>query len=94
MELDNFANIGVCPNNAGVRNLYGEPYRIEVTVTDANGKKGSAAALVVPFCAEPATARDCACMCAAGYVLGSSCSYAPPDPGTVGCPAGDAGVHD
>jgi hypothetical protein len=92
-ELDNFANIGVCPNNSGARRIYGEPYRIEVTVTDKNGKQGSAAVLVVPFCAEPAHAHECECMCAADYVLGSIC-YPPLDAGPGGCPAGDAGVHD
>jgi hypothetical protein len=93
MELFNFANIGVCPNTSGARNLYGEPYRIEVTVTDKNGKQASAAVQVVPFCAEPAHAITCACTCAAGYVLGSSC-IVPPDAGPGGCPAVDAGVHD
>ncbi|HKA88300.1 MAG TPA: hypothetical protein VKE22_11560 [Haliangiales bacterium] len=92
-ELDNFANIGVCPNVSGVRNLYGEPYRVEVSVTDKNGKQGSASVMVVPFCAEPEHALDCACTCAARYVLGSSCA-ARPDAGPGGCPPGDAGVRD
>ncbi len=92
-DLDNFANVSVCPNVSGVRNVYGEPYRVEVTVTDRNGKQGQAAVQVVPFCAEPERALECACTCAAGYVLGSTCDAAP-DAGAGGCPASDAGVHD
>ena len=92
-ELDNFANVGVCPNTAGVRDLYGEPYRVEVTITDKAGRQGAAAVQVVPYCAEPDRADDCACTCAARYVLGSTCA-GPRDAGPGGCPPGDAGVGD
>ena len=90
-QLSNFANVPLCPNGASSRNVNGEPYRLEVRVTDRAGRTASAMAHVVPTCAEPDRLLECLCTCRKGYRLGETCTTLP-DAGPAGsCPT-DAGI--
>jgi hypothetical protein len=93
MQLNNFANVAVCPNNVSSRNLEDEPYKVEVSLTDREGRTAASSLPVVPRCAEPENEADCRCICGEGYVLGTPCGDTPDagaPPGT--CPA-DAGSN-
>ncbi len=77
--ISNFANIAVCPNQSFSTNAYGVPLGLEVNLVDREGRTAASRLVVIPYCAEPATAATCMCTCAKGYMLGQA------------CPAGDAG---
>jgi len=68
-----FANVPVCPNQWASTDVYGVPFRLEVTLEDRGGRTVSRALDVVPVCAEPEFAASCACICKKGYVLGEAC---------------------
>jgi hypothetical protein len=72
----NFANIPVCPNQWSTTDVDGNPYALEVTLTDREGRTVEKSIQVTPGCGEPATLADCQCICRAGYVLGSACPIA------------------
>jgi hypothetical protein len=74
--VSNFANIPVCPNQWSTMDVDGNPYALEVTLTDRGGRTVEKKIQVTPGCGEPATLAECQCICGAGYVLGSVCPIA------------------
>jgi hypothetical protein len=68
-----FSNIPVCPNQWSVTNTFGNPYQLEVTLTDHAGRTAQQKMKVVPRCAQPDNEGQCMCLCKAGYVLGENC---------------------
>lgn len=70
-DITNVANVPTCPDY-GAESVVDEPYTLEVTVTDRQGRVGKASLSVVPRC-EQSEAYDivaCRCECSADYVLG------------------------
>jgi hypothetical protein len=70
--------------------MYDETYELRVTIEDRDGRIAHASLRVTPFCAEPAKADRCRCVCDKSYILGDSCSadvQALASPGT--CPNGE-----
>ena len=61
--LNNYANIPVCPNFTAVRDADGEPFRIEVRVTDRARRSLILEAHVTPVCAEADAFERCSCEC-------------------------------
>ena len=76
--IASFANIPACPNQWSTTDVYGNKYRLEVTVKDRLGHELTKATEVVPECGEPDRLAECRCICKAGYVLGESCADAGP----------------
>ncbi len=69
-----YANVPVCPNEWSARDIYGQTYELEVTITDRFGKTATKIIHTVPQCAGPDPSwQPCACICKAGYKLGQSC---------------------
>ncbi len=92
--IANFANVPVCPNQWATRNVYGQPYALEVTIEDRQSTRSLTKIVqVTPECAEPENASQCACICMAGYVLGQTCDVTNSDAGQVtDSEASDAGA--
>ncbi|MEZ4224315.1 MAG: hypothetical protein R3B13_25425 [Polyangiaceae bacterium] len=72
------AHLVVCPNEEA-KNVFGELFRLELTVTEGvDGsfkdapRTGSATLTVTPTCADtdPALKQDCSCQCEANYTAG------------------------
>lgn len=74
MQASSYANLPLCPNHVSTRDIPENPYRLTVTLEDSEGREGSASLAVVPYCAEPEHAVECACTCAEDYVLGRPCT--------------------
>jgi hypothetical protein len=73
----NYANVPACPNQWSARDIYGQPYQLEVTITDRNQKTATRTITVVPQCdGVDRPSEPCACVCAHGYVLGQPCGDA------------------
>ena len=72
--LANFANLPACPIAGLEQSIDGERYQLTVEVEDRAGRTAQASATIVPTCDAAAVPATCRCLCAAGYVLGSSCS--------------------
>jgi hypothetical protein len=72
-DIASFANVPMCPNSWSKTNIYGTKYELEVTLTDRAKHKITKKVGVVPACAEPENAAECACICKGGYVLGEMC---------------------
>ena len=71
--ISNFANIAVCPNQTFAKNVYGQPFALEVDLVDRDGRTAKDRIVVTPECDEPANLATCMCTCAAHYVLGQPC---------------------
>ncbi len=91
--LNNYANIPVCPNFTAVRDADGEPFRIEVRLTDRARRSLVLQAQVIPVCAEVEQFDRCTCECDVDFSFDTECSdiLADPavDPGT--CPVAGEG---
>jgi hypothetical protein len=72
-DIASFANVPMCPNQWSKTNIYGTKYQLEVTITDRAKHKTTKQVSVIPACAEPDNAAECACICKGGYVLGEAC---------------------
>ena len=72
-DIASFANVPMCPNSWSKPNIYGTKYELELTLTDRAKRKGTKKVGVIPACAEPENAAECACICKGGYVLGEMC---------------------
>ena len=72
-DIASFANVPMCPNQWSKTNIYGTKYELEVTITDRAKHKTTKSTTVIPACAEPENAAECACICQGGYVLGEAC---------------------
>lgn len=72
--ISNYSNIPLCPNQWASKDVYDEPFQLEVRVQDSRKKTATATINVTPRCAEPgAKEAACRCLCRAGYVLGETC---------------------
>ena len=73
-NISSFANIAVCPNQWSSKDVFDQPYELDLTLTDRTGRSATATLMVTPRCAEPGTLlTECKCSCKQGYVLGSAC---------------------
>jgi hypothetical protein len=72
-DIASFANVPMCPNSWSKPNIYGTTYELEVTLTDRDKRKATKIVEVMPACAEPENAAECACICKGGYILGEMC---------------------
>lgn len=66
-DTANFANVPACPN-FGTRDISGPQWNLVVEAKQRDGRTASATLPVVLSC--ETGGADCACECAAGYVLG------------------------
>jgi len=71
--LANFANLPACPIAGLGQSIDGVSSQLVVDVEDRAGRRGHAAATILPTCEGDATSGHCRCLCAAGYVLGDVC---------------------
>ena len=75
--LQNYANIPVCPSFASTRDGDGQPYRLELRLTEQHRVPGDTArthvvtATVTPECAEPLILAECRCECDADFITGT-----------------------
>lgn len=86
----NLANVPVCPN-VNQRDIQEQVQRLELQITDREGKQDTAELRVVPRC-EQADAREraeCNCTCEAGYRVDKCASVTEwPEPPAIACPSG------
>lgn len=59
------ANVALCPNFGGARDVQDQPWLLEVRYATPDGRSGTAIREVVPRCA--AQDLDCACLCDADF---------------------------
>jgi hypothetical protein len=90
-DIASFANVPMCPNEWSKTNIYGTKYELEVTLLDRVKHKVTKKIGVVPACAEPELAAECACICKANYVLGEMCDGGAPTSSSSSSGAGGAG---
>jgi hypothetical protein len=83
-DIASFANVPMCPNSWSKPNIYGTKYELEVTLTDRAKHKVTKTVGVIPACAEPENAAECACICKGGYVLGEMCDGGAPTSSSSG----------
>jgi hypothetical protein len=83
-ELTNYANLSVCPNAALGRDAFGQPYLLELRITDAEGRTAQTSVHVTPVCAEPSS--PCVCECRPSGA--GTCSLGGGVPADSGLPAG------
>jgi hypothetical protein len=73
-NISSFANIAVCPNQWSSRDIYDQPYELDVTLTDRMGRTAQKTLTITPRCSETGQLMTtCLCECKAGYMLGSMC---------------------
>lgn len=67
----NVANVNACPHYKDL-DLHGHPYTLEMTATDAGGRRATVSQTVTPTCqfTDAREQRDCECTCGANYMLG------------------------
>jgi hypothetical protein len=83
----NFANIPACPNQWSSTDVSGNPFHLEVTLTDSAGRVATRVIEVTPQCdGDP----GCVCICKAGYLLGQACPTSVAGDGGDGGDAADA----
>jgi hypothetical protein len=73
-DIASFANVPMCPNSWSKPNIYGTTYELELTLADRAKHEVTKTVRVIPACAEPDNAAECACICKGGYVLGEMCN--------------------
>lgn len=75
--LNHLANIPVCPNFRGERDVDGELVRVQFILTDGDGVEHDLQAHVRPFCVDnpndPNAVADCECECDAEYSFERAC---------------------
>ena len=82
-QISTYSNIPACPNQWASKDLFGQAFALEVSVTDRRGRKATKTLHVVPTCNGDA---ECLCICRHGYKLGDSCAI------DAGADAADAGA--
>lgn len=65
-QIADYANIGVCPNRWSSRDIFEQPYQLEMKVSDKDNRSGMASMQIVPYCGEPKRETLCMCECALG----------------------------
>jgi hypothetical protein len=83
-DVSSFANVPLCPNQWSKTDIYGTTYALDVTLRDREGRQVTKSINVVPSCAEPDNAAECACICRGGYVLGEQCEAGAPTSSSSG----------
>jgi hypothetical protein len=64
-QIGSYANIGLCANHWSSRDIYEQPYELELKVSDKEGRTAKTTLSIVPFCgAEPKYEAECRCICA------------------------------
>jgi hypothetical protein len=79
-DISSFANVPVCPNQWAKADLFGNEYELSLVLEDRHDHTLTRTVKVIPSCAEPEYAAECACICKGGYVLGEKCDV--PDGGS------------
>ncbi len=84
-QSSNAANVAVCPNYLS-RDIVGQPWQLDVTVTDSRQQPVKVSRRVVPACRhpDPTIRAGCLCECLGCFDLGKCTSGAQP----VGCDGG------
>ncbi|MBX3229830.1 MAG: hypothetical protein KIT84_05805 [Labilithrix sp.] len=73
-EIGDYSNVPLCPNQWADRDVFDQPFELELVLTDRRQKTASKKITVVPRCAEPGAKEvACKCLCRSGYVLGETC---------------------
>lgn len=67
--IETVNNLQLCPTPTSLRDLYDQPFRFLLEVTDVDGKYGSTQMTFTPTC--PANAPLCTCECDQRYKLGT-----------------------
>jgi hypothetical protein len=67
------ANVAVCPNQWASNDMYGNTFKLTVTLTERSGRSASQSIDVKLECAEAQYKNSCSCQCKKNYVLGESC---------------------
>jgi hypothetical protein len=62
-EVDNYANIAVCPPPNPARNVDGERYRLELEISDDKARTQATTLDIIPYCGEAAIVDRCHCEC-------------------------------
>ncbi|MBK9033578.1 MAG: hypothetical protein IPL61_20330 [Myxococcales bacterium] len=75
------ANLAVCPAAAATRDLFDQPWLLELSVDD-DGRQAMTSVTIVPSCEGVDPAWDCPCQCAADYQPGTCAAL--PDGGDGG----------
>ena len=70
-HFDQLANVPMCPDYLG-KDIVGNQYRLEIKVTDTNGREASTSITAEPVCADEnsSLAANCQCQCMANYTTG------------------------
>ena len=70
-DLSNVSNVNGCPQ-VSTKDVQGQPYILELTVTDRDGRTATLRNNVVPTCmqADPKLQQHCLCTCSANYFPG------------------------
>ena len=57
-SISSFANIPACPNNWSSTDVFGQPYQVELTIVDREGRTATRSLHVTPSCDQPASAAE------------------------------------
>jgi hypothetical protein len=70
-NLSNVSNVNACPQVLG-KDVQGQPYLLELTVTDKDGRSVKITKDIVPTCmqSDPRVQQHCICTCSANYAPG------------------------
>lgn len=98
--LTNYVNIPLCGNFSSSRDIDGEPYRVEIRLSDRARRSLVLSADITPFCAGVPGADDgvfaqCECECDADYAFDRTCDDVIVDDARAAgiCPAPEGGVE-
>lgn len=69
-QFFSMANLAVCPAAAATRDVFDQPWRLELTIDD-RGRPATTAVTIAPSCAGVDPIWDCPCQCAADYQPGA-----------------------
>lgn len=75
VQFVSMANLAVCPAAAATRDVFDQPWRLELTIDD-RGRQATTAVTITPSCADVSPMWDCPCQCAADYQPGA-CNVPP-----------------
>jgi hypothetical protein len=87
-DISSFSNIPVCSNTWASTDIFGQTFKLIVSVKDRNGKQAKAEIEMVPRCDEKTiieldsgakidVQKECLCTCKQGYMTGEICDTAP-----------------
>lgn len=76
--FNQLANLPACPNAAAARDVDGNRWTLELRLDEHGGRTATITLGVVPRCAVPDEAVECACECDSDFVIGGQCPTDPP----------------